>query len=401
MVVMALVDDDEVRVRTAVAELVATLEAAAWTPHEAWSATFDAGLSRVDLPVGHGGLGARPELQWIVREALAALGVPSGFVRNPCGYSVAASVIAAFGTPQQQARHFRPIFTCDEIWCQLFSEPDAGSDLAALRTRAERDGDAWRLTGRKVWNTMAHISDYGLLLARTTPGHGHRGISCFLVDLHLPGIEVRPIRQMTGDAEFNEVILDDALLPESALIGKVDEGWSVAIGTLMAERFAISEALDDATPLVDEVVELWCGLPADERPPGRRDQLLQLVVRSRVLDMMRASVNARARDGIPGPEGSLLNLAQSELTPAIFNFGVNVFGTEGTLYGDYEMRQPTTWSGGGVKSGDVRRAFLSSRAQLIAGGTVEIQRNTIAERILGLPRDSYRASTARSAEAVP
>jgi alkylation response protein AidB-like acyl-CoA dehydrogenase len=357
------------------------------TPPEAWGATFDAGLSRVDFPVGLGGLGVRPELQWLVDDALTAAGVPSGFSQNISGMGVVAPVVAAFGTAEQHARYLRRIYTCDDIWCQLFSEPDAGSDVASLRLRAERDGDGWRLTGQKVWNTMAHIADYGLLLARTSDAPRHKGITCFLVDMRTPGVEVRALRQMTGDAEFNEVLFDGALVSDAARIGEVNEGWAVALGTLMAERFAVNAVLDSEAPFIDEIVELWRSLDPAARRPSDRQRLTQLVIRSRLLELMRARLEADARDGVHGPEGSIMKLLQSELTPDIFELGLDLLGPGGMLIDTYDVARPTSWSDAGAKSGDVRRAFLRSRAYPIEGGTVEIQRNTIGERILGLPRD--------------
>jgi alkylation response protein AidB-like acyl-CoA dehydrogenase len=377
--------NDEVAVREAIDKLLVTIDGV--QRHEAWGATFDAGLSRVDFPTGLGGLGARPELQWLVDDALQAAGIPSGFSTNISGYGVVAPVIAAFGTTAQHERYLRRIFTCEDIWCQLFSEPSAGSDLASLQLRAERDGDDWRLTGQKVWNTMAHVADFGLLLARTSDAPRHKGITCFLLDMHAPGVEVRGIRQMTGDAEFNEVICDGALEPDSARVGEVNEGWAVALGTLMAERFAVNQVLDSETPFIDEIVELWrARAPADRRPADRQ-RLVRLVIRSRLLDLMRARTEADARNGVHGPEGSIMKLLQSELTPDVFELGLDLLGADGMLLDGYELDRPTSWSEAGAKSGDVRRAFLRSRAYPIEGGTVEIQRNTVGERILGLPRD--------------
>jgi alkylation response protein AidB-like acyl-CoA dehydrogenase len=377
--------DDEVVVREAIDKLLDTIDGL--EPREVWGATFDAGLSRVDFPVGLGGLGARPELQWLVDDALTAAGIPSGFPQNISGYGVVAPVIAAFGSTAQHERYLRRIFTCEDIWCQLFSEPSAGSDLASLQLRAERDGDGWRLTGQKVWNTMAHVADFGLLLARTSDAPRHKGITCFLLDMHAPGVEVRGIRQLTGDAEFNEVICDGAFVPDAARVGEVNEGWAVALGTLMAERFAVNQVLDSETPFIDEVVELWRSLPATAQRGSDRQRLAQLVIRSRLLDLMRARTEADARAGVHGPEGSIMKLLQSELTPAIFELGLDLLGAAGLLYGTYDVPRPTSWSEAGAKAGDVRLAFLRSRAYPIEGGSVEIQRNTIGERILGLPRD--------------
>jgi alkylation response protein AidB-like acyl-CoA dehydrogenase len=378
------VSEDDL-VRDAIEKLLIDVDR--FEPREVWGAAFDLGLSRVDFPVGLGGLGIRPELQWVVDDALRAAGVPVSFPGNISGQAVVAPVVAAFGTPEQRARFLRPIYTCDEIWCQLFSEPDAGSDLASLRMRAERDGDGWRITGHKVWNTMAHVADFGLLLARTSDAPRHKGITAFLLDMRTPGVEVRGIRQMTGDAEFNEVILDGAFVPDAARVGEVNQGWAVALGTLMAERFGVNQVLDNETPFIDEVVGIWRSLPESARRGSDRQRLAQLVIRSRLLDLMRARVEADARDGVQGPEGSIMKLLQSELTPAIFELGLDLLGADGLLHGSYDVPRPTSWSEAGAKPGDVRLAFLRSRAYPIEGGSVEIQRNTIGERILELPRD--------------
>ena len=376
---------DDVLVRETVEKLVADIDGMA--PREVWGAAFDAGLSRVDFPVGLGGLGVRHELQWVVDDAFRAAGVPNGFPQNISGHAVVAPVLAGFGTPEQQERYLRPIFTGDDVWCQLFSEADAGSDLASLQTRAERDGDGWRITGQKVWNTMAHIADHGLLLARTSDAPRHKGITCFLLDMRTAGVEVRPIRQMTGDAEFNEVIFDGALVPDTVRVGDVNEGWAVALGTLMAERLGVNAVLDMEAPFIDEIVDLWRTIPPADRDGTRRQELAQLWIRSRVLDLMRGRLEQDARDGVHGPEGSIVKLLQSELTPDIFDLGLDLLGADGLLIDGYDVARPTSWSEAGAKAGDIRRAFLRSRAYPIEGGTVEIQRNTIGERILGLPRD--------------
>jgi len=371
----------------AIEGFLAGFDPAASVPNDqTWGAVYDAGLSRVDFPADRGGLGVQPDLQWVVDDALQAGGVPNNFNDNIAGIAVVAPVITAFGTAEQQSRHLRRIFTCEDVWCQLFSEPEAGSDLASLRTRAERDGDGWTLTGHKVWNTMAHISDFGLLLARTSDAPRHKGITCFLLDMKTPGVEVRPIRQMTGEAEFNEVIFDGAFIPDTARVGDVDQGWAVALGTLMAERFAVSQVIDNKVPIIDEIIELWRDLEPTSQDAARRDALVQLVVRSRVLGLMRDRVESKFRAGIPGPEGSLLKLAQAELTPDIYNYGLDLLGAGGMLSTGYDLAPPSSWADAGVTGGDVRRAFLRSRAYPIEGGAAEIQRNTIAERILGLPR---------------
>jgi alkylation response protein AidB-like acyl-CoA dehydrogenase len=233
---------------------------------------------------------------------------------------------------------------------------------------------------------MAHISDFGLLLARTSDAPRHKGITCFLLDLATPGVEVRPIRQMTGEAEFNEVIFDGAYISDEARVGEVDRGWAVALGTLMAERVGVSQVIGNRAAVIDEILDLWRSLPPSDKTPARRDALTRLVVRSRMLDLMRSRVESTHRAGIPGPEGSMLKLMQAELTPDVFDFGLDLLGANGLLYGDYELPRPASWSEAGVMPGDVRRAFLRSRAYPIEGGACEIQRNTIAERVLGLPR---------------
>lgn len=380
-------DHEHAAVHAALEKFLAAFDPVRHAPREAvWGGVFDAGLSRVDFPAGHGGLGVRPELQWIVDDALSAAGVPNNFEENISGIAVVAPVVTAFGSAEQRGRFLRRIFTCEDVWCQLFSEPDAGSDLASLHTRAERDGDGWTITGHKVWNTMAHIADFGLLLARTSDGLRHQGITCFLLDMRLDGVEVRPLRQMTGDAEFNEVVLDGVFVSDAARVGDVDQGWSVALGTLMAERFAVGQVIGSKAPVVDEVIDLWRGLPSTVQDPARRDRLMQLVVRSRVLGLMRTRLESMSRSGIPGAEGSILKLMQAELTPDVFDFGLDLLGAGGMLYDRYVLPRPTSWSEAGVTPGDVRRAFLRSRAYPIEGGSVEIQRNTIGERVLRLPR---------------
>lgn len=380
-------DADEALVRERLAVLIAQLERRPHSAAEAWGATFDAGLSQVSYPRGWGGLDVRPELQGIVDDELARIGVPDNFRAHAGGIGVASPIIAKVGNDAQRARYLRKLFTCEEYWCQLFSEPDAGSDLPSLRTSAVRDGDAWIVNGHKVWTTMGHIARRGLLLARTsTDRPRHAGITAFILDMDAPGVDVRPLRQMTGEAEFNEVFFTDVVVPDEDRLGEVDEGWRVALGTLMEERNAVNHALDHWVPPIDEAVDLWRSVPEARRTSLLRDRLADLYVRWQANELMRARGVARQKLGIPGPEGSLVKLASGELVQAIYEWCSDLLGAEATLYGSYAMRQPSSWHEMGVPNGDVPRALLRSRAETIAGGTNEVQRNTIAERILGMPR---------------
>src|SRR5579885_635791 len=203
-------------------------------------AQFDAGLAWVHFPVGYGGLGVSPKLQEVVSRRLRKAGAPSAAPRNPIGYGMGAPTVVTHGSDAQRQRYLRPLFTGEEVWCQLFSEPGAGSDVASLSTRAVRDGDEWILNGQKVWTTLAHTSRFGMVLARTDPdAEKHKGLTYFVVDMHAPGVEIRPLRQMTGDAEFNEVYFTDVRIPDSERLSDVGEGWRGAIVTLMNERVSI------------------------------------------------------------------------------------------------------------------------------------------------------------------
>ena len=193
---------------------------------------FDLGLAWVHFPEGHGGLGLGPKLQTTINQRLADAGAPSAWMRNPIGYGMGAPTVVTHGSDTQKERYLRPLFTGEEIWCQLFSEPGAGSDVAGLSSRAERDGDEWVVNGQKVWTSVAHRARWGMLVARTDPDQPkHRGLTYFVVDMHQPGVEVRPLRQMTGEAEFNEVYFTDARIPDEERLGEVGEGWRVSLTT--------------------------------------------------------------------------------------------------------------------------------------------------------------------------
>ena len=351
---------------------------------------FDRGLAWVDWPEGSGGLGLSPQLQRHTGQRLLAAGAPQAGFRNVIGYGMVAPTIVTHGTPEQKERYLRPLFTAEEIWCQLFSEPGAGSDVASLATRALRDGDEWLLNGQKVWTTLAHLASYGLLIARTDPDlPKHKGMTCFLVDMHAPGVDVRPLYQITGEAEFNEIFFTDVHLADTQRLGDVGNGWGVALTPLMNERVSIGGGTGarNAGPIA-EALRIWKERWADDESPhalALRDRLLSLWVQSEV----NRHTNQRAADarraGTPGPEGSVGKLAFAELNQKVYELCVDLLGSDGMLYSnDYPKIRPNFV---GVGSPDTQKAFLRSRANSIEGGTSEVMRNILGERVLGLPGD--------------
>jgi alkylation response protein AidB-like acyl-CoA dehydrogenase len=282
----------------------------------------------------------------------------------------------------------RRIFTGEDAWCQLFSEPGAGSDLAGLACRAVRDGDEWVITGQKVWNTLAHIATRGMLVARTDPdAPKHKGLTYFALDMFAPGVEVRPLRQMTGEAEFNEVYLTEVRVPDSDRIGDIGEGWRVSMTTLANERTTIGGG-GGAPPArgsgaIAEAVRLWHE-ESTARSAPTKDKLMKLWVEAEVLRLtnMRASQNRRT--GNPGPEGSIAKLQFAEVNKRIYEFCVELLGAKALVDYDYTMRRSEQLGLTGPP-GTSRKMFLRSRANSIEGGTSEIQRNILGERVLGLP----------------
>jgi alkylation response protein AidB-like acyl-CoA dehydrogenase len=377
---------DEVRRR--VVELVAEHEARTTEPRRFLEAQYDAGLAWVHHPPGAGGLGLDARLQAVVDRELAAAGAPRpDATRNIIGLGMAAPTVTVHGTPEQRSRYLRPLFSGEEIWCQLFSEPGAGSDLAGLATRAVRDGDEWVINGQKVWTTLAHMARWGLLVARTDPDvPKHRGLTYFILDMHAPGVEVRPLRQMTGEAEFNEVYMTDVRLPDALRLGDVGDGWRVSMTTLMHERVAIGRGrVKRGSGAIATAVRLWKERGHDD--PGLmnsvlRDELMRLWVAAEVFRLTRMRAGELRKMGAPGPEGSVAKLAFAELNQDIYEFCVHLMGADGMLYGSYEMRRPEEVS---LTAGDPRHLFLRSRANSIEGGTSEVLRNILGERVLGLP----------------
>lgn len=364
------------------------------------NAQFDAGLAWVHFPPGHGGLGVARHLQALVTGRLAEAGVPRRQRIDMLGYTLAGPTIRECGTAEQFERYLRPAFTTRERWCQLFSEPGAGSDLASLACRAVRKGDHWVVNGQKVWNSMADIADLGMLLTRTNPDvPKHAGITYFILDMHAPGVEVRPLRQMTGEAEFSEVFLTDVVIPDSSRLGEVDNGWSVAMRTLASERntFGGRGATADAlAPPIQMAVDLYHKLGITD--PVLRSRLTDLWIRARLLTLTHQRGQAALLDGRPGPAGSITKIGFAEMQQQAYELCLEIMGDESMLYDTFDLERTPEQ----VKAGDddPRRRFLRSRANSIEGGTVEIMRNIIAERLLGLPAGS-RADKNRPWRDVP
>jgi alkylation response protein AidB-like acyl-CoA dehydrogenase len=358
------------------------------TPREEFlSARFDAGLAAVHYPVGHGGLGLPRALQSVADADFASAGAPQlDPGRNVIGLGMAAPTIIAVATEEQKDRWLKPLWLAEEIWCQLFSEPGAGSDLAGLATRAVRDGDEWIVNGQKVWTSLAHEARWGLLLARTDPDvPKHVGLSYFVLDLHAPGVEVRPLRQLTGEAEFNEVFLTDARVPDANRLGEVGEGWRVANATLMNERVSIGSGR--SAPREDGAIgyaaQTWRSHP-ELRTHELHQRLLRLWADAEVARLAGERLRQQLTAGTPGPDGSAAKLTYARLNQEISGFEIELAGADGLTYDDWSMRRPPT--GGDYARGPGFR-FLRSKGNSIEGGTSEILRNIIAERVLGLPSE--------------
>jgi alkylation response protein AidB-like acyl-CoA dehydrogenase len=377
------------------AELLAEFPPTTTPPHTFLGAQFDKGLGWVHFDLGFGGLGLAPKMQQVIDTKLRNAGAPMAMHRNPIGHGMGAPTVHSWGSETQKARYLRPLFTGEEIWCQLFSEPGAGSDVAGLSTKAERDGEEWVVNGQKVWTTLGHLARWGMLVARTDAhAEKHKGLSYFVVDMHSDGVEVRPLRQMTGDSEFNEVYFTDARVPDAERLGEVGDGWRVSLTTLMNERVSIGGAVAArGSGPISEAVRMFHEYGATD--PSTRDALMRLWSQAECnrLTNIRASTNRKA--GTPGPEGSTGKLSMAELNKSIYEFCIGVMGADGMLYGDYSVA-----SHSGMFSADVQRSFLRSRANSIEGGTSEVMRNILGERVLGLPGD-IRADKGRPWLEVP
>ncbi|WP_341230226.1 acyl-CoA dehydrogenase family protein [Nocardioides salarius] len=349
-------------------------------------ARWDAGLAWVHFPEGLGGLGLPRDLQAHVDDLLAAAGAPDNAPeRNGIGLGMAAPTILAHGTPEQHERFLRPLWLGEEIWCQLFSEPGAGSDLAAVATRAVRDepSDEWVVNGQKVWTSSAHLADFAILVARTDPDvPKHGGLSYFLLGMREPGVEVRPLRQLTGEAEFNEVFLTDVRVPAAQLLGAVGEGWRIANTTLNSERVSIGgQAVPREAGMVGKVAQTWRAHP-ERRTHGAHRRLLDLWVQAEAARITGSRVRQQLAVGAPGPEGSATKLVFARLAQELSALEVELLGEDGLRYDDWTLSRPEKVDFTGRDAG---YRYLRAKGNSIEGGTSEILRNIIAERVLGLP----------------
>ncbi|MFM9938477.1 MAG: acyl-CoA dehydrogenase family protein [Hyphomicrobiaceae bacterium] len=338
---------------------------------------YEAGYAGITWPKEWGGRGGTPIQQVIYNQEEAHYKVMSQmFV---IGLGMLMPTICTWGTPEQKARFVEPALRGDEIWCQLFSEPAGGSDLAALRTRAERDGDDWVINGSKIWTSGAHYSSYGCLVARSdSTAQKHKGLTYFWIDMKAKGVDIQPIRQASGSSHFNQVFFNDLRIPDSQRIGAVGDGWKVAITTLMNERFAAGET---PGPDANELIELARQLQNENGPliddPAVQERIAEFYVRTQGLRFTKFRTMTRlARGGTPGPEASIGKLVTASKLQEITSYGLDLMGqAAGVATSDMPL------------AGIFEEALMYSPAMRIAGGTDEILRNIIAERVLGLPPD--------------
>ena len=329
----------------------------------AWQRTLnERGWAGLSWPIEYGGAGATLVEQAIFTEELARAGAPQ--MANVLGLAMGGPTVIAHGSEEQKRRYLPPILSAEEIWCQGFSEPDSGSDLASLKTRAVRRGDEWIVTGQKVWTTYAHSAKWCMLLARTDADvPKHRGLTYFLMDMEQDGVEVRPLVQITGDAEFNELFIEEARIPHENIVGGENNGWSVAITTLMHERAGLAFTLQ-----VDIQIGIREAGLADD--PVIRQRWAQLFAEAQVLRLNAyRGLTGVMKRGAPGPEGSIGKWHWAEVAQALTELAMDVAGPRAQLADDI-------WT----------HRFLRSRANSIEGGTTEILKNIVAERVLGLPR---------------
>jgi alkylation response protein AidB-like acyl-CoA dehydrogenase len=340
---------------------------------KAWQATkCDAGWAAIHWPSEYGGQGRSGIEAGVFSEEESRFDTTGNAFM--IGIDMVGPTLIAHGTPDQKARFLQPMLRGDEVWCQLFSEPGSGSDLASLSTRAVRDGEEWVITGQKVWTSSAHTADFGICLARTDPdAPKHAGISYFLVDMHAPGVTVRPLMQIDGAIHFNEVFLDGVRVPAERLVGDVHDGWRVATTTLTAERTAIGAGGRVGTR---EIADL-------ARRLGRTDDVVlrQEIARMHSRQMAQRWTVYRVRTAaakglMPGPEAMVLKLLNSHQVEHVGSLLMSVLGSDGML-----------WHDDAPDEGFWQDMFLMQWSSRIGGGTEDIQRNIIGERVLGLPRE--------------
>ena len=357
---------------------------------EFWGKQFDLGLAWVQFPEGAGGLGLNPKYQLMVIETLRNEGISQqNRVANILGIGMGAPTIIEYGTEEQISKYLRPMFTTEEIWCQLFSEPGSGSDLASLSTKAVDDGDGYIVNGQKVWTTLGHLAKWGLIVTRTDPNvPKHRGLTFFIVDMESEGVDVRPLRQITGEAEFNEVYFTDVKIPKENILGSLGEGWRVSLTILMNERVAIGgNVRERGSGAPGHLVQLW--KEKNLQDPVTRDKLIKLWIEQVAVRLTNMRAVENREKGTPGPEGSTSKLYEAEINKASYEFGMDMLGNDGLLFPrGYALTQPElNFENETFGFTDTQSLFLRSRANSIEGGTSEIMRNIIAERVLGLPSE--------------
>ena len=357
---------------------------------EFWGKQFDLGLAWVQFPEGAGGLGLNPKYQLMVIETLRNEGISQqNRVANILGIGMGAPTIIEYGTEEQISKYLRPMFTTEEIWCQLFSEPGSGSDLASLSTKAVDDGDGYIVNGQKVWTTLGHLAKWGLIVTRTDPNvPKHRGLTFFIVDMESEGVDVRPLRQITGEAEFNEVYFTDVKIPKENILGSLGEGWRVSLTILMNERVAIGgNVRERGSGAPGHLVQLWN--EKNLQDPVTRDKLIKLWIEQEAVRLTNMRAVENREKGTPGPEGSTSKLYEAEINKASYEFGMDMLGNDGLLFPrGYALTQPElNFENETFGFTDTQSLFLRSRANSIEGGTSEIMRNIIAERVLGLPSE--------------
>jgi alkylation response protein AidB-like acyl-CoA dehydrogenase len=343
---------------------------------------WEAGFIGLTWPKEYGGQGLSFVEEMILHQEMALLKAPS--ILNILGVGMAGPTIIAYGTEAQKTRYPAKILSADEIWCQGYSEPNAGSDLASLQTRAVKDGETWVINGQKVWTSLAHLADWMMLLARTDPdAPKHKGITYFLLDMKLPGVTVKPLKQLTGDAEFSEVFFDNVRVPESQVLGGVNNGWQVGLTTLMYERLALGFGLQVRLRIaLDGLVEMARHVEKSGRPttkdPVLRQKLAQLWIETESLKYTGArAITKLLRGELPGPEASAGKMVWVDVHQRLQELAMEIEGPYSQLVGGSERA---------IESGIWQYSFLRSRANSIEGGTAEIQKNIIGERVLGLPK---------------
>ncbi len=349
---------------------------AAFEFRRAWQRKLhEAGWAGVSWPREYGGRGATLVEQAIFNEETVRARTPQ--VANVLGLAMGGPTVIAHGTEEQKRRYLPPILSAEEIWCQGFSEPDSGSDLASLKTRATRHGDEWVVTGQKVWTTFAHHAKWCMLLARSDlDAPKHKGLTYFLMDMEQDAVQVRPLRQITGEAEFNELFIEEARVPNENIVGGAGNGWAVAITTLMHERATLAFGLQVGVQIaLRQLIERARGTRASDghlasEDPVVRQRLAQLLIESEALRLNAyRGLSTTIRTGVPGPEGSLGKWHWSEVSQSLTELATDIAGPRAMLAED-------EWT----------YRFLRARANSIEGGTTEILKNIVAERVLGLPR---------------